>query len=103
MASSSSSPAPFDILSVVQSVTQTAAETDVPGFDVLNIVAETANGQEDDDVDVMSVVASATGGKRKKRTKEAEKAKDIDHTKKGSDAAREWSKKLHKLKRDKVR
>ena len=60
MASSSSSPAPFDILSVVQSVTQTAAETDVPGFDVLNIVAETANGQEDDDVDVLSVVASAT-------------------------------------------
>ena len=102
MASSSSSPAPFDILSVVQSVTQTAAETDVPAFDVLNIVAETANGQEDDDVDVLSVVASATGGKRKKRTK-AEKAKDIDHTKKGSHAAREWSKKLHKLKRDKVR
>ena len=98
MASSSSSPAPFDILSVVQSVTQTAAETDVPAFDVLNIVAETANGQEDDDVDVLSVVASAT-----KRTKADNAKKRNWHKTKGSKDAFEWGKKVRKLKRKKVR
>ena len=98
MASSSSSPAPFDILSVVQSVTQTAAETDVPAFDVLNIVAETANGQEDDDVDVLSVVASAT-----KRTKPDNAKKRNWHKTKGSKDAFEWGKKVRKLKQVKVR
>ena len=99
MASSSSSTAPFDIFSVVQSVPKTAAETDV-----LSIVANTKE-QKDDDVDVMSIVASATSGKRKKDTKTQKTSGRPEgyHKIKGSAAAKAHCKKMRRKKRQQVR